>query len=144
MQPKTKRWLKWGCVIPLGLVAVLIIGVYISLRVADSPQRVLKHALGIPSLPPSITDLHMGSDVWTDEVRSFCFELAPQDFPALLAGRQFVLRDFGMTYEAKTMHIQPPITFIARLNYVWETAGVRCVIDASETKDRIIVLFSAD
>jgi hypothetical protein len=59
----------------------------------------------------------MGSDVWTDEVRGFYFEIAPEQFPLLLAGRDFRLLDFGMPFETKTIHVKPAVTFMARWKY---------------------------
>jgi len=86
----------------------------------------------------------MGSDLWTDEVRGFYFEISPAEFPKLLNGRNFELRDLQTTYDVSTTHIKPPISFSARWRYVWETDGAGCTINATESKDRVIVLFYAD
>lgn len=144
MTTKVTPWMKWGCLAPLAVVAVLAVSAYVFLRIQDSPRNVLKQALHLQTLPPSIKGLRMGSDVWTDEVRGFCFEIAPNDFPLLLRGRQFELRDMGTTYEAKTVHVKPAVSFTARWCYVWTTNGANCTIDTTDAKNRVAVIFAAD
>lgn len=144
VRPKLNLWVKWGCLTPIAILAALILGGYATLCILDSPRNVLRHVLHLDNLPSSIQHLRMGSDVWTDEVRGFYFEVAPDQFPLLLAGRDFRLVDLGTTYEAKTIHVKPAVTFTARWRYMWETNGADCTIDANETKDRVAILFSAD
>ncbi len=133
---------KWKLLL-IALLA-LIFGTITAYRILESPSRVLRHALHLERLPSSITNLRMGSDAWTDEVRGFYFEIAPDDFPALLVGRQFHPSDIGEAFEARTIHISPPIAFVARWQYRWETDGSRCYIIANEKKTRVIAIFSAD
>ena len=132
---------KWKLI----LIALLvpIIGAVVAYRIAESPSRILRHALHLQQLPPSLTNLRMGSDVWTDEVRGFYFDIAANDFPALLAGREFRPIDIGGTFEARTIHVSPPVSFIARWRYLWETEGARCQINTNEEKTRVIAVFSA-
>jgi len=141
---KLKPWFKWGCLTPLAVVAALVLSGYIAFSILDSPSNVLKHALHLQTLPRSIKHLRMGSDVWTDEVRGFYFEIAPAEFPLLLTGRDFKLSDMGTTYQARTIHVKPAVTFMARWNYTWQTSGAHCRIDASEAKDRVAIVFAAD
>ena len=85
----------------------------------------------------------MGSDVWTDEVRCFYFDIAPNDFPALLVGRRFRTIDIGGTFEARTIHVSPPVNFVARWRYLWETESAHCEINTNEEKTRVIAVFAA-
>jgi hypothetical protein len=143
MAMKHKPWFKWGCLTPLAVVSALILTGYIALSILGSPSNVLKHALHLQTLPPTIKRLRMGSDVWTDEVRGFCFEIAPAEFPLLLTGRDFELTDRGIC-QARTIHVKPAVTFPARWHYTWKTTGAHCTIDASEAKDRVVIIFAAD
>jgi hypothetical protein len=132
---------KWKLI--LVIVLASIIGAIVTYRIMESPGNILRHALHLERLPSSIKHLRMGSDVWTDEVRGFYFEIAPSDLPELLAGRQFRDVDIGGTFQAHTIHVSPPVSFIARWKYVWETESARCEIAANEEKSRVIVVFAA-
>ena len=143
MKTKLKPWFKWGCLTLVAIFAVLFLSIYILHRIQDSPSSVLRHALHLQNLPSSIRGLRMGSDVWTDEVRSFYFEIAPDQFPLLLEGRKFRI-NIDTVFEAKTKHMKPAVTFNARWEYMWETNGADCRIDVNDTKDRVTVLFTAD
>ena len=132
----------------IALIALLvpIITLIVALRILESPTRILRHALNIEQLPSSLTNLHMNSDAWTDEVRRFYFEIAPKDFPALLPGREFWSRDLSGPYAvvARTVEVSPPVTFTPRWLYRWETEGAFCEINTNEEKTRVIVVFAAD
>ena len=130
--------------IPITVLLASIITVLVTYRILESPNYVLRHALGLERLPSSITNLQMGSDVWTDEVRGFYFEISPEDFPALLAGRQFRRIDLGVPFEARTIHISPPVTFVAERHYRWRAENTRCEIITNDKKARVIAVFSAD
>jgi hypothetical protein len=129
----------------ISLLAVLvpIIGAVVTLWILESPSRILRHALNLERLPGSLTRLRMGSDVWTDEVRCFYFEIAPSDFPALLVGREFHSADFGGSFETRTIHISPPVSFIGHWRFMWETTGASCEINTNEERTRVIAVFSA-
>jgi len=133
---------KWKLI--LIALFVPIIGVFIAFRIAESPSRILRHALHLQQLPASLTNLRMGSDVWTDEVRGFYFDIAPNDVPALLAGRRFRLIDIGGKFEAHAIHVSPPVSFIARWRYYWETESAFCEININEENTRVIGVFATD
>ena len=89
----------------------------------------------------------MRSDVWTDEVRYFKFDIDPNDFPALLSGRQFRVIDMGDDPEASTRPTPTPDTFNVRWMYewdAWETRGSLCQISTNAEKSHVIVIFSAN
>jgi hypothetical protein len=133
---------KWKLLLIVSLTVV--IGVVVAFRIFDSSSSVLSQVLHLERLPSSIRHLRMGSDVGTDEVRGFYFEIAPNEFPALLAGREFRPIDSGGTFEAHTIHVFPSVSFLARWLYVWDSPHAQCKITTNEEKTRVIVLFSAD
>jgi hypothetical protein len=126
------------------VISVLVLGADLTLRLLNSPRRILMHTLRISELPSSITSLRMGSDVWTDETRCFYFEISPTDFPKLLTGHEFNSYDLGsLSWEAKTIHISPPVAFVARWRYDWKGSAAHCQLVTNEEKSRVIEIFSA-
>jgi hypothetical protein len=113
-------------------------------RILESPSRILRHALHLRDLPSSISNLRMGTNIWTNEVRGFYFDIAPRDFPTLLTGRHFYRIDPGGTFEAQAAHLSPPVSLIARWRYRWETEGAYCELSTNEDETRVVAVFAAD
>ena len=129
------------------IVVALLVSVICAVaafRIAESPSRVLQHALRLKQLPSSVSGLRMHSDVWTDEVRRFYFEIEPSEFPALLAGRPFRAIDMGGAFEVHASHVSPPVAFTGRWIYRWEGEGAYCEIKTNEERNRICTTFAAD
>ena len=100
-------------------VVVVLIG-YCAIRAVSSPSAILKHGLQISSIPRSVGNLRMESNVWTDEVRCFYFTIAPGDFQKLLAGRDFQNVTFESPHEERTMHISPPALISGHSYFQWK------------------------
>jgi hypothetical protein len=132
---------KWKQILIILLVPLT--GAIMAYYILESPSRVLRYALHLQRLPASIRNLRMGSDVWTDEVRCFYFEIAASDFPALLTGRDFRSFDMPWTLEARTIHIAPPLSIPSQWEYLWEVEGAHCEINTNAEMNRAIVVFSA-
>jgi len=124
-------------------ILVVLAGYAVFHRI-ESPSAVLKHALHIRSIPSSIAELRMGSDVWTDEVRCFSFAIAPGDFDRLLMGRAFAKITFEYPREALTMHLSPAVSVSGHASYQWRTNGADCTIFPDDAHEHIIVIFTAD
>jgi hypothetical protein len=113
--------------------------------VYDSSARpMLRRALRIRDLPPSIRNVRMGSDVWTDAVYDFYFEIAPPEFPRLLRGRDFsnipLEYDYAIPVQTRTGD-----SFRARYRYSfdqWKARAVICEVYADETMSKVIVHYA--
>lgn len=134
--------LKWTLIL-IGILTPIAI-VIVGFRIISSPAFVLRHALNLDRLPTSISHLQMGSDVWTDEMRSFYFELDENEFPALLAGRPFEHDKSFRPASVETMHVLPPVRIVAHARYIWLVPGAMCVLSANQERTRVIVAFDAD
>jgi hypothetical protein len=122
---------------------LLALAGYMGIRAISSPRAILKHSLNIPSIPKSVSGLRMGSDVWTDEVRSFYLTIAPADFEQLVAGRIYQVITNADQFPATTMHISPPVRLDGHVVYKWETDRASCSVQPDDTHEHVIILFSA-
>src|SRR5215831_7899201 len=70
----------------------------------DDGRAPLKLALGLATLPQSVRNVRYGEDAWTDYIVHVYCEVAPKDFAALLAGREFIKRE----PDTDSFRINPP------------------------------------
>ena len=103
-----------------GVLVLCAVGLY----AVSSPRVILKHALHIQSIPKSVRNLKMGSDVWTDEVRCFYLTIAPDDFTQLLVGRNY--RTNSGPFETETMHMSPGAKVSGNICYRWQIEDASC------------------
>lgn len=107
-------------------------------RIAESPNRMLKYSLHISSIPPSIRNLQMNSEVWTDEVRDFQFDIDPIDFPRLLLGREYRSIDFA-PFDGKTI---TPFPIATSKKFRWENKIADCTITTNEQRTHVHVFYT--
>jgi len=125
-----------------GVFALCISGVITAYLYFSSPHVILRHALHLQTVPKSVKNLKMGSDVWTDEVRCFYLTIAPDEFPQLLAGRNYST-NIGPA-KMVTMHISPQMKVAGNVSYTWQTNSADCKVFADDSHEHVIVIFSAD
>lgn len=76
----------------LAILVLFVIGLLAGLWIYRSltwQDRTLKLALKLDEIPPSLKVLELREDTWTDQVVSGRFTIHPEDFPAILKGRNF-------------------------------------------------------
>lgn len=125
-----------------GAALFCITAIFTAYLYFSSPRVVLKYALNLQTIPKSVRNLKMGSDVWTDEVRCFYLTIAPDEFGQLLTGRNYQTID-GPS-EAETMHISPRMKISGNLSFLWETNSTSCGVFPDDTHEHVIIIFSAD
>lgn len=128
----------------VGILLTCMAGIYIAYHIFASPHAILKHALHIQSVPKSVKNLKMGSDVWTDEIRCFYVTIASNDFAQLLAGHDYQVFTNASLFERETMHISPKKKISGHVSYHWKTNSANCEIYPDDSHEHVLIIFAAD
>jgi hypothetical protein len=134
------------------LLALVFVIVYAQGFLSDS---CLKVALGIKSIPSSVTNQHTNSHGFTDEIIEAYFEASSDDMTAILSVRDYQRVDRTPLLHANSPSIYPlPVQRffpdIAKFEvadfYSWEsTSGItNCRIWVDPTRTKAFVVYATD
>lgn len=105
----------------------------------------LRSVLNLERLPTSVTNLHIGDDIWTDYIVHIYCELDPLDFPAMISAIPFQKDVLETPYTISPPDYAPmPLFDAEETYYISDGALTKCMIWTTKEHDRMYVYYGGD